>query len=381
VNQGMDEDLVDYKQGSCSARAVLANTDRFYITDANLDSGFPLKSGESNKTFSIAFWFYLESVGIGQWFPSKYASGNFSFIVQILTSNKLNFQWSSNGSSADSSKTHDSTLSINTWYHVACTYDESDDSFRIRIWDDTAEEILGTDLTGTGGDIYIGTALFRVGTGSSSSPDGNIDELVVFDRVLSVADIDAVRAGTYGSGALTANVVDSITIAESLASLLPKLIKSISDSVAIADVVGRKLSISIGLSDSVVIVESITGDWQEGLLEVTIYDSVSLAESLVALLPKLYKSLSDSLTVNEVIQILLPQLFKSVNDSLTVIDVLSASYTTVVLLVNLSDSVVVVDSVIRGPSPAGIGPRAIPFVSQIHTNINLDSILPVPLVT
>ncbi len=45
-----------------SADFESSNSEYLSITDANLDSGFPLKSGESG-TFSVAFWYKAESQG------------------------------------------------------------------------------------------------------------------------------------------------------------------------------------------------------------------------------------------------------------------------------------------------------------------------------
>ena len=40
------------------------NSEYLSITDANLDSGFPLKSGESDDDFSVTFWYKAESQGL-----------------------------------------------------------------------------------------------------------------------------------------------------------------------------------------------------------------------------------------------------------------------------------------------------------------------------
>lgn len=205
TNYGMDEDTTDYKQGSCSARAVRANTDQMEILDADLDSGFPLKSGETNKSFSFIFWLYLETIGISQRVIIKEGSGgSYCFVIYVPSSNQVSFIWSSDGTSWDNVYTHASTLAANTWYHIAVTRDDSDNSYRIRIWDDTAQAILGTDKTGTGDDININTAPVALShTGASITLDGNLDEMVVWGRVLSVTDIDRVRAGTYSGASVT----------------------------------------------------------------------------------------------------------------------------------------------------------------------------------
>jgi len=212
TNQGFDEDLVDFKQGSCSGAAIRANSDDMYITDANLDSGFPLKSGEANKTFSLAFWIkFTGTISDNQYLFSKPQSGNRSFLIW-LTSSKMTLYLSSNGSSWTNSAQHATALVTDRWYHVGVTYDSADDSVRIRIWDDTAQAIVGVDAVSTEGDIYIGTSDFYIGYPSTLyGQDGNLDEIVVFDDILTVDEIDQIHAGTYGVVENNAPTITSVS--------------------------------------------------------------------------------------------------------------------------------------------------------------------------
>ncbi len=61
-NNTVGTDTVNYKEGDASADFESSNSEYLSITDANLDSGFPLKSGESG-TFSVTFWYKAESQG------------------------------------------------------------------------------------------------------------------------------------------------------------------------------------------------------------------------------------------------------------------------------------------------------------------------------
>ena len=55
------EDTTNHMEGSCAADFEKSNSEHFVITDANLDSGFPLKSGDTNKKISICFRVRFES--------------------------------------------------------------------------------------------------------------------------------------------------------------------------------------------------------------------------------------------------------------------------------------------------------------------------------
>ena len=207
TNSGVDEDTSDYKQGSCSAGLIRFNSDYLDITNANLDSGFPLKSGESNKTFSLAFWVKFDAINVGQniiGFPPS-GSGLLSFLVTLNefgTDGKLYLHLSSNGTSWTESLFHATALTTGRWYHVGITYDNSDYSVRIRIWDDTAGAIHGTDKTSTEDDISIGAGILTLSWSTlTSALGGNLDEMVVFNDVLTTDEIDAIRAGTYGDEA------------------------------------------------------------------------------------------------------------------------------------------------------------------------------------
>jgi len=200
-NSGVDEDLVNFKEGACSGSFVKAVPDYMRITDASLDSGFPCKSGEANKTFSIAVRFKTADITLDQYMVSKQGTNVNSFIF-YLKNNVLKIAISSLGNNWNSIG-HDTALQSNRWYHAAVTYDNSDYSIRLRIWDYTAGAIVGVDKTGILTNIFIGSGYVFVGYLTTLlDMGGNLDEVVVFNDVLSVAEIDEIRAGIYGGGAV-----------------------------------------------------------------------------------------------------------------------------------------------------------------------------------
>jgi hypothetical protein len=204
ANVGVDEDLVNFKEGACSGLFVRADSDRLYRADANLDAGFPLRSDAASTSFSFPNWIKLTAIGLNQYILCKTgAVGSRQMIIMVDSNNKVNLYISSNGTNWNY-YTHASALAANVWYHIAVTHNDADHAYRIRIWDDTAGAILGVDKTGNTVHPFLSAAAFYLGYSSSTlTLGGNLDEVVVFNDVLSVAEIDAIRAGTYGASGIT----------------------------------------------------------------------------------------------------------------------------------------------------------------------------------
>jgi hypothetical protein len=202
TNSGVDEDLVNFKEGACSGLFIRANGDRMIIADADTDAGFPLRSNAANTTFSFAKWIKMTAIGLSQYILCKTgAAGLRQMMIMVDSANKVNLLVSVDGT-AWAYYVHASVLAANTWYHVAVTHNHADHAYRIRIWDDTAGAILGVDKTGNTVHPFLSSANFYLGYSSTIlTLGGNEDEVVAFNDVLSVAEIDAIRAGTYGAPA------------------------------------------------------------------------------------------------------------------------------------------------------------------------------------
>jgi len=112
-----------------------------------------------------------------------------------------------NGTSRETSSAS-SYILAGRWYHLGCTYDDGTKAVRMRLWDDTAQTVVET--TGTQAQaIYLSTEPLYVGALQSSSVqyhefDGLLDEMVLFNDILTADEIDAIRAGTYGNAAWAA---------------------------------------------------------------------------------------------------------------------------------------------------------------------------------
>jgi len=202
-NNTVGTDGADYKQGDQSADFVNANDEYLSITDANLDAGFPLKNGDSNKKISLCFWMKHDDLVsyyiMGKW---NAAGAKRSILVSKGWGDDLWLYIGYNGGASNESVAHASIFAANIWYHVGITLDDSDKSYRIRVWDDNASAILGSDKTGNfTNNINIEDAAWTIGRREDSgySLDGHLDEICIFNDILTTDEIDQIRAGTYGA--------------------------------------------------------------------------------------------------------------------------------------------------------------------------------------
>jgi len=202
-------DQVNFKEGAASVQMQAATpTDEFSIADASLDAGFPLKSGDALKKISVTFWIRFISLpmsGFCEQIFTKWDSFDYSIAIAAKyppADNPKMQLWISNDGIVWNEYLHASTLQNGRWYHVGVTYQCSDDAYRIRIWDDTAGAILGVDKTGVAAHVYVANGYVEISNDQAGAKlNALVDEMVIFNDILSVAQIDAIRAGTYGKEA------------------------------------------------------------------------------------------------------------------------------------------------------------------------------------
>lgn len=217
-------DVVDFQEGAASVN-VPAIGDYFDITDANLDAGFPLKNGDANKKISFSLWVKLAEL------PAPMGASSFCMKIQSATVYVYNNMGTSNiglrirdPGFTDHNYFHATAVVINRWYHLGVTYQDSDKAYRIRIWDDTAGAIHGVDLVGIGHNIIINNLNFQICEPTPQDLVHKTDEVVIFDRVLSVADIDAIRSGSYGAGgAVFGSLTKPLSFAQHKVGVLTEL--------------------------------------------------------------------------------------------------------------------------------------------------------------
>lgn len=214
-----DEDAVDYKEGSCCVDLESGSTESYYIADASLTAGFPLKNGDTTKTLTWCCWFKPESIGSANYMISKYDSANNKrSLALVLTNsggNQITALWGygTGGSSEIITVIPSPSLTINTgeWYHVGLVVDGVNKTIYFRVYRASLQTVA-TYSTTVAQVLNVEDAQFRIGGRSGDNSftyDGRIDEVVVFSSLLSAADIDEIRNQTY-------NVADPETLNLSL---------------------------------------------------------------------------------------------------------------------------------------------------------------------
>ena len=192
-----------FKEGASSARFVRDAIQYLSIPDAALEPGFPLKAGDTNKQISVCVWVRMEN-SIQQFLFAKDGIGGNSFVLAIQDAAGQRYATIRQGYNGGSLYQGQSLMSLplvaGEWYHIAGTYNDADHSYRLRVYDpvtDTAVERTGTFLN----DISVTNADVRIGGTLPSSvyyADALMDEMVVFNDVLTAPEIDQIRKGTYG---------------------------------------------------------------------------------------------------------------------------------------------------------------------------------------
>ena len=166
-----------------------------------------------DASFSISCWVTLDAKS---WRNRIYvwdginASGQVDNFYFGRKSNKVTWYKSTIGETAQEFKGSTSFSSYNTWYHIGCTYDHSTKA--VILYLNGASDGTGTETSGISTETYGTQAAI-------SAPDpvyitgqplyGNIDDIGVWDKVLSAANM----ASLYNSGnGAKCNTVESANL-------------------------------------------------------------------------------------------------------------------------------------------------------------------------
>lgn len=203
-------DSGDYKEGINSAVYARASSQYHYITDANLKSGFPLKSGDTVKQGTWCGWVKFTTLTASTTYVilSKGTSGtNATRSLDLYAYGPiLQGNWFYNTSGGFNTFQLTSSLQIDRWYHIALAFDGVNKKIIYRVWDDTAGSFLCAgsfdSLTLSGGALNVESGNFTLGqlynyAGNSLMLNGKINAVHVFNRVLGFKEIDAIRSGTW----------------------------------------------------------------------------------------------------------------------------------------------------------------------------------------
>jgi len=160
-------DTVDFQEGAACADFEEDNVEAFHCDDADLDVGFPLRSDDVTKDFSIASFFKCESSGSGCLFNKSRERTGFRslkfIIIESFGNMTLQFYSGYNSGASYEVLKHESVLSVANWYFACLTYQNSDRAYRIHIYDIDAGVVLGSDKTGTvSNEIYVAAGHFAL---------------------------------------------------------------------------------------------------------------------------------------------------------------------------------------------------------------------------
>jgi hypothetical protein len=193
------EDLVNFKEGTGAVLYDKLSNQRHYILDTNLDAGFPTKSGDVVKKISLCCWFkpntinsYCVIAGKKDWTNSKV-----SLSLCIRDNGKIFVSW---GYKAGQYERYldGPTLVASHNYHATVVADGVIKTCHLRVFDETANTVTNYNTT-FAESLYITDAAWAIG-GSYEGSDpynGLVDEVVVFNRLLSDDEIDAIRTATF----------------------------------------------------------------------------------------------------------------------------------------------------------------------------------------
>jgi len=203
-----DANATDYMEGEASGQV---GDGYFRVYDANLAADFPLKSGVETKQMSVALWMNANSGSTQQTGAGLYTKGEwggYSFSIGFHESAgagtgtiRLNVG-SSDGLSLDKYSVNlPKMMQRNQWYHIAVTYQETSlttGTFELYVYDPSDDTVMTKTIAWRTIPVFDGPLAIGTLRWHTQRFDGLIDEVAVFDDVLTPAEIDKIRQGSYG---------------------------------------------------------------------------------------------------------------------------------------------------------------------------------------
>ncbi len=183
-----------YRQGAASA--YFSSTIGYNYMRANgddLPTGFPGTGTSRNLT--VCFWFRPSAAS---WLVNLESTWAVRAIDNTSPTGLGIRAHIGNGTISTGVAGANYCLDPSEWSHVAFTWDNATRTAYLRVYRSLTDAVIDDEVTdGSYPSMYCGKpTLELLGLGN---PVGRMDELVVFNRVLSSSEIDAIRTGTFGS--------------------------------------------------------------------------------------------------------------------------------------------------------------------------------------
>jgi hypothetical protein len=187
---------------------------RFNGTSHKID--VPHNAGHNTTTFSFSFWMKWNGGNAGTHkapLTSRISTPSSGYICYVLpTTQQLSFWTGISGSwdTLDAPNNVSGIITANTWHHVAATFDNATKDKRLYL-----NGSLVASKTAGGTFAPNTTFPLRIGAGSTEGAGsfwfpGDIDEVAVFNRVLTPTEVTAQFSGAT-TGTLGTEYVSSVT--------------------------------------------------------------------------------------------------------------------------------------------------------------------------
>jgi hypothetical protein len=279
----------DYQESFASCDFERSTPDYFYVANGSLDAGFPYKGGESTEVISICAWLKIETLANELYVVGKMTGpgANVSLGVRVNATGELSVMLYGSGWEV---LDYGSTLSAGIWYHIGVTYDSSSKNYRIRVWDDNAKALLDSDATGISTQVPVATTThFAVANAygfADRTFDGLLDEVVVFNDILTASEIDLIRQGKFsgtflsvqrdvvGQSDVTISTTGATDVARELAGQSDVAITTTSDlSITGAVTLQGQSDISIGTTAALSVATALAGQSDVALTTTGLLDA------------------------------------------------------------------------------------------------------------
>jgi hypothetical protein len=201
-------DTSDFKEGEAS----LDTTGGYLsIGDSDLSEDFPLRSNDPDKNITVTFWMNASqgnsimpgSIIFGKGGePGKYTLAIGFYESAGAGTGRLRASIGVLGGTTHEILTNASkVLQRNQWYHVAVSYKNqtTNGAVRMRIYDPSDDSVEATSVWSSQ-PINLSKSNVTIGAYrySANRYYGLIDELAVFNDILTDVEIDKIRQGNYG---------------------------------------------------------------------------------------------------------------------------------------------------------------------------------------
>ncbi len=159
--------------------AKVCNGALFNGTNAVIESSAGLF--DVSNGFSVSLWINLEDLPVGTSRYVVYQKGD-SSSIRITNTGLVEFRWWYDSSGNNRTITSTKTLQLNTWYHIAVTFENGDQKIYIDGVEETADNFTET--------MYDSNFQFSLGSNNNSEfLDGRIDEVRVYEQAINAARV------------------------------------------------------------------------------------------------------------------------------------------------------------------------------------------------